>query len=83
VKEALRIVNLEDKEQDSPLSLSFSQQKRVSIAAILAMRSRILVMDEPTAGQDYKNYLNFMDAPPAPAQLPPPSYSSPTPGTWP
>lgn len=62
VKEALRIVNLEDREQDSPLSLSFGQQKRVSIAAILAMRSRILVMDEPTAGQDYKNYLSFMDA---------------------
>ncbi len=62
VKESLQIVNLADKEQDSPLSLSFGQQKRVSIAAILAMRSRILVMDEPTAGQDYKNYLNFMDA---------------------
>ena len=26
------------------------------------MRSRILVMDEPTAGQDYKNYMDFMDA---------------------
>ncbi len=62
VKEALAIVNLSDKEQDPPLSLSFGQQKRVSIAAILAMRSKILVMDEPTAGQDYKNYLNFMDA---------------------
>jgi energy-coupling factor transport system ATP-binding protein len=37
-------------------------RKRVSIAAILAMRSKILVMDEPTAGQDYKNYMNFMDA---------------------
>lgn len=62
VKEALRIVNLADKEQDPPLALSFGQQKRVSIAAILAMRSRILVMDEPTAGQDYQNYMNFMDA---------------------
>ncbi|MBN1305931.1 MAG: ABC transporter ATP-binding protein [Anaerolineales bacterium] len=62
VKEALRIVNLIDKEQDPPLALSFGQQKRVSIAAILAMRSRILVMDEPTAGQDYKNYMNFMDS---------------------
>ena len=62
VKEALRIVNLSDKEQDPPLALSFGQQKRVSIAAILAMRSRILVMDEPTAGQDYQNYMNFMDA---------------------
>jgi energy-coupling factor transport system ATP-binding protein len=62
VKEALRIVNLTDMEQDPPLALSFGQQKRVSIAAILAMRSRILVMDEPTAGQDYQNYMNFMDA---------------------
>ena len=62
VKEALQIVNLVDKEKDPPLALSFGQQKRVSIAAILAMRSRILVMDEPTAGQDYQNYMNFMDA---------------------
>ena len=62
VKEALKIVNLSDKEQDPPLALSFGQQKRVSIAAILAMRSRILVMDEPTAGQDYQNYLSFMDS---------------------
>jgi energy-coupling factor transport system ATP-binding protein len=62
VKEALQIVNLADKEKDPPLALSFGQQKRVSIAAILAMRSRILVMDEPTAGQDYQNYMNFMDA---------------------
>ena len=62
MKEALRIVNLSDKEQDPPLALSFGQQKRVSIAAILAMQSRILVMDEPTAGQDYQNYMNFMDS---------------------
>jgi len=62
VKEALEIVNLAEFEKDSPLALSFGQQKRVSIAAILAMRSCILVMDEPTAGQDYFNYMNFMDA---------------------
>ncbi len=62
VKEALEIVNLADKEKDPPLALSFGQQKRVSIAAILAMRSRILVMDEPTAGQDYQNYMSFMDS---------------------
>jgi energy-coupling factor transporter ATP-binding protein EcfA2 len=62
VKEALKIVNLSDKEKDPPLALSFGQQKRVSIAAILAMRSRILVMDEPTAGQDYQNYMSFMDS---------------------
>jgi len=62
VKHALDVVNLSEMMQDPPLSLSFGQQKRVSIAAILAMRSRILVMDEPTAGQDYQNYMNFMDS---------------------
>jgi energy-coupling factor transporter ATP-binding protein EcfA2 len=62
VKEALQVVNLADQEKDPPLALSFGQQKRVSIAAILAMRSRILIMDEPTAGQDYQNYMNFMDS---------------------
>jgi len=62
VQEAIDIVNLSGKENDPPLALSFGQQKRVSIAAILAMRSRILVMDEPTAGQDYRNYMEFMDA---------------------
>ncbi|MCX8024642.1 MAG: energy-coupling factor ABC transporter ATP-binding protein, partial [Thermanaerothrix sp.] len=62
VMEAIEIVNLAGYEQTPPLSMSFGQQKRVSIAAILSMRSRILVMDEPTAGQDYKNYINFMDS---------------------
>ena len=62
VREALEIVHLSEQEQDPPLALSFGQQKRVSIGAILAMRSRILVMDEPTAGQDYENYISFMDS---------------------
>jgi energy-coupling factor transport system ATP-binding protein len=62
VREALKIVNLVECEEDPPLAMSFGQQKRVSIAAILAMRSKILVMDEPTAGQDYRNYMGFMDA---------------------
>lgn len=62
VSQAIEIVNLQGYEKTPPLSMSFGQQKRVSIAAILAMRSRILVMDEPTAGQDYKNYMNFMNS---------------------
>lgn len=62
VQQALEIVNMQGMEETPPLSLSFGQQKRISIAAILAMRSRILVMDEPTAGQDYRNYMQFMDA---------------------
>ena len=62
VSQAVEIVNLTGFEETPPLSMSFGQQKRVTIAAILAMRSRILVMDEPTAGQDYKNYMAFMNS---------------------
>jgi energy-coupling factor transport system ATP-binding protein len=62
VERAVEIVNLKGLEDYPPLALSFGQQKRVSIAAILAMRSKILVMDEPTAGQDYWNYMAFMDS---------------------
>jgi energy-coupling factor transporter ATP-binding protein EcfA2 len=62
VTNAVKTVNLEGLVDYPPLALSFGQQKRVSIAAILAMRSKILVMDEPTAGQDYWNYMAFMDA---------------------
>ena len=62
VDDAIEVVNLKGYEETPPLSMSFGQQKRVSIAAILAMRSRILVMDEPTAGQDYKNYMDFMNS---------------------
>jgi energy-coupling factor transporter ATP-binding protein EcfA2 len=59
---AVRTVSLEQEIESPPLALSFGQQKRISIAAVLAMRSRILMMDEPTAGQDYWNYTAFMDA---------------------
>jgi energy-coupling factor transport system ATP-binding protein len=59
---AIDTVNLRPELQTPPLALSFGQQKRISIAAVLAMRSRILMMDEPTAGQDYWNYNAFMDA---------------------
>ena len=62
VTRAVDVVNLKGLEDYPPLALSFGQQKRVSIAAILAMRSKILVMDEPTAGQDYANYMAFMDS---------------------
>ncbi len=62
VAEAIDILNLCGLEEYPPLALSFGQQKRVGIAAIVAMRSRVLAMDEPTAGQDYRNYMGFMDS---------------------
>lgn len=61
VAESLTTVNLNGFEEYPPLGLSFGQQKRTTIAAVLAMRSKILVMDEPTAGQDFANYTHFME----------------------
>jgi len=61
VIESVKTLNLDGLEEYPPLGLSFGQQKRTTIAAVLAMRSKIMVMDEPTAGQDYANYTHFMD----------------------
>ncbi len=45
-----------------PISaLSYGQKKRVTIASILALNPSILVLDEPTAGQDYRHYSEIMD----------------------
>lgn len=45
-----------------PLSaLSHGQKKRVSIASVLALEPEVLLLDEPTAGQDYAHYTEFME----------------------
>lgn len=61
VTESVNTLNLNGLETYPPLGLSFGQQKRTTIAAVFSMRSKIMVMDEPTAGQDYANYTHFMD----------------------
>jgi energy-coupling factor transport system ATP-binding protein len=61
VAQALAAVNLPGYEDLPPLSMSFGQQKRVSIASVLTMHPRVLVLDEPSAGQDYANYTHVMN----------------------
>ena len=42
-------------------ALSFGQKKRVTIASVLVLEPQILILDEPTAGQDYHHYTEIME----------------------
>ena len=45
-----------------PISaLSYGQKKRVTIAAILVLDPKIIILDEPTAGQDFRHYTEIME----------------------
>ena len=51
--EALKMIGLEDEVfYQSPFDLSGGQKRRVAIAGVLAMKPKILILDEPTAGLD-------------------------------
>ena len=41
-------------------ALSYGQKKRVTIASILVMEPQLLLLDEPTAGQDFRHYTEIM-----------------------
>ena len=60
--EALRLVGLKEKYyKSSPFELSGGQKRRVAIAGVLAMRPKVLVLDEPTAGLDPKGRDEILD----------------------
>ena len=60
-EQALRICGLW-KFRNWPISaLSFGQKKRVTIASILTLDPEMIILDEPTAGQDYRHYTEIMD----------------------
>ena len=53
IREAARFVGLsEDLFEKSPLELSGGQKRRIAIAGVIAMRPKVLILDEPTAGLD-------------------------------
>ena len=61
VYETLKICGLYPYRNWPISALSFGQKKRVTIASILVLNPEILILDEPTAGQDLKHYTEIME----------------------
>lgn len=61
INETLKICGLYPFRNWPVNALSFGQKKRVSIASILIMKPEVLILDEPTAGQDFKHYTEIME----------------------
>lgn len=61
VKEALEAVDMVGREKDDPFSLTKGERQRVAVASILAIRPKLLILDEPTTGLDYKEQLGIMN----------------------
>ncbi len=61
VDKALKICGLAPFKKWPISALSFGQKKRVTIASMLTLEPQILILDEPTAGQDYHRYTEIME----------------------
>ena len=61
VEETLRVCGLYEFRNWPISALSFGQKKRVTIASILVKRPQVIILDEPTAGQDYHHYTEIMN----------------------
>jgi energy-coupling factor transporter ATP-binding protein EcfA2 len=61
IEEVLRVCGLWSMRNWPISALSYGQRKRVTVASILVLKPDILIVDEPTAGQDYKHYTDIMN----------------------
>lgn len=61
VKEALKAVAMEGYEKEDPFSLTKGERQRIAVASILSARPRVIILDEPTTGLDYKEQRQMME----------------------
>ena len=64
VKKSLKMCGLYGMRNWPVTAVSYGQRKRITIAAVLVLQPEIIILDEPTAGQDYFHYteiMNFLD----------------------
>ncbi|NPV71991.1 MAG: ABC transporter ATP-binding protein [Firmicutes bacterium] len=60
-QEAIRVTGLEGLEEEFPLALSRGMRGRVALASALAMNPPVLMLDEPTTGQDFNSLRRIAD----------------------
>lgn len=61
VQEALAAVGLAGRDDDDPFALTKGERQRVAVASILATRPKVIILDEPTTGLDYKEQRKMME----------------------
>lgn len=61
VKEALKSVDMEGYEKEDPFSLTKGERQRIAVASILSARPKVIILDEPTTGLDYKEQRQMME----------------------
>ncbi len=61
VAEALEVVGLQGYEEKVPFALTKGERQRVAVASVLAAQPRVVILDEPTTGLDYRHQRNMME----------------------
>ncbi|MYL71696.1 ATP-binding cassette domain-containing protein [Halobacillus litoralis] len=61
VNKAIELFELEERLDDNPFDLNSSQRKEVAMASIMAVSPKVIVLDEPTTGQDHKGCKRVLD----------------------
>ena len=59
-KRVIKEMDLEGMDEEMPFQLSRGQRQRLAVASVLAMEPTILMVDEPTTGQDWKESMALM-----------------------